>query len=220
MKVDLTKQEKINELIQNFSSPINAQKLIVLVEGEDDYRLFKKLFHQSNCIIDFIPGGKTSLLEGLVEILSIHRKSIGIQDADFMHLEGNENTIQNLFFTDFHDMEIVMLSQPEIYSALLHEHAPHIEKEQHATIFNQKLSQLRFTSYLRFVNYIQDWQFNFKGISFAKTFDKQTVTINNEGVLDLVLSHSSNAQERDKDIKSTNMKILHITPYNFVMDMI
>ncbi len=205
MKLDLTKQEKINELIQNLSSPINAQKIIVLVEGEDDYRLFKKLFHQSNCIIDFIPGGKTSLLEGLTAILQIHRKSIGIQDADFMHLETIENTTTNLFLTDFHDMEIVMLSQPEIYSALLHEHAPHIEKERHTAIFNQKLSELRFTSYLRFVNHIQDWQLNFQGISFAKAFNIQEIIIDNNRISELILSQSPNAQE--KEINNIKAKI-------------
>jgi hypothetical protein len=199
MIITPTKQEKINELKQNFSNPINARKVIVLVEGEDDCRLFKKLFNTTTCIIDFIPGGKFAMQEGLTALLQIHRRSIAIQDADFAHLEGIENTNANLFLTDFHDMEMLMISQQEIYNGLLHEFAPHIEKEKHIDFFNKKLSELRFTSYLRFVNHKNNWQFNFKGISFGKVFDNQSITIDNNKILDLVLSRSPDAVEKNKN---------------------
>lgn len=194
MNLNQTKIEKINELKLNFSNPINAQKLLVLVEGEDDYRLFKKLFNVQTCVVEYIPGGKTSLSEGLSLLLQIHRRSIGIQDADFMHFEGKINEIRNLFLTDFHDMEIVMASCSEVLSALLHEYLPNIQKTEHSSIFDNLLNAIKFTAYLRFVNHSNDLQINFKGISFAKVFDNQRLIVDNDALLNLVISQSPNAQ--------------------------
>src|SRR5580693_6880159 len=117
-KQDITYQDKLNELKLDISHPNSIGKVFVLLEGESDVRLFRKLFNLENCKVENIPGGNPKLEECVQTLIANYALVIGIRDADFIHLNNIPYQKANIFLTDFHDIEMVMISTDELFSAL------------------------------------------------------------------------------------------------------
>ena len=77
-KQDITYQDKLNELRLDISHPNNKGIAFVLLEGESDIRLFRKLFDLDNCKVEAIPGGKFKLEACVDELANIYPLIIGI----------------------------------------------------------------------------------------------------------------------------------------------
>ena len=112
-KQDITYQDKLNELKLDISHPNNSGIAFVLVEGESDIRLFRKFFNLENCKVENIPGGKFKLEECVRELMNNYPLLIGLRDADFLHLEGTAYSEPNMFLTDLHDMEMIVVSEDD-----------------------------------------------------------------------------------------------------------
>lgn len=79
----------------------------LLVEGKKDLKLFNK-FISSKISIKVAWG-----CENVRDALNIlnnrgHMRSFGVVDADFTTIFKIQNSIENLFITDFHDIEVMM----------------------------------------------------------------------------------------------------------------
>lgn len=85
---------------------------ILLVEGEDDKKLFQHLIDQAACRIQ-IAYGKPNLLAAL-EILQRDgfQGLLAIADADFDWLDDRVPHSPNLLWTDTHDIETMLLRSP------------------------------------------------------------------------------------------------------------
>ncbi|MCI4407447.1 MAG: DUF4435 domain-containing protein [Sulfuricurvum sp.] len=102
-------------LILNY--PSNEAKVFVLLEGETDIRLFKKLFDLNKVEVDSLQG-KEKVIQALQILLTEgYSQVIGIKDADFDHLEETQ-AIENLFTTDYHDMEVSMIESDALQSLI------------------------------------------------------------------------------------------------------
>lgn len=80
----------------------------VLVEAKSNEHFFAKFF-QEDCIFFGFKGW-----EGVTQTLEINQKAkidgiIGIIDADFRRIEKNIPSINNLFLTDYHDTEMMLI---------------------------------------------------------------------------------------------------------------
>lgn len=80
----------------------------VVVESKSNELLFRKLLH-SNC--KFFPVEGWINVEKVIEQANLHeiQFAIGIIDADFRRVNKDENKLKNLFWTDFHDTEIMCI---------------------------------------------------------------------------------------------------------------
>lgn len=84
----------------------------LLVEGEDDKKLFQQLIDQAACRVQ-IAYGKPNLLAAL-EILERDgfQGLLAIADADFDWLDDRVPHSPNLLWTDTHDIETMLLRSP------------------------------------------------------------------------------------------------------------
>jgi len=104
--MNLTVDDIANEIRQTRETFLGT---IMIAEGGTDSRLYKQLVDQDLCRI--IPSyGK----EKAIDILDILEREnfdgvLAVVDADFWRLEGKEPTSPNLFVTDTHDLETMIL---------------------------------------------------------------------------------------------------------------
>lgn len=84
------------------------QQVGVIVESKSNELLFRKLLH-SSCKFFPVEGWKN--VELVVSQAITHKidYAIGIIDADFRRINKDENKLENLFWTDFHDTEIMCI---------------------------------------------------------------------------------------------------------------
>lgn len=195
-KEDITPESKIAELRLDIAHPKSKGKVFVLLEGESDVKLYRKLFNNDICKIETIPGGKISLEKGLEVLNDIYQLIIGIRDADFLHLEGKKSQFPNLFLTDYHDYEIMMASESQCHCSIFVEHTA-INANEHNTTFERLLNSIRFLGYFRWYNEIENLEFNFKGLEINQLFNKTTFTIDENTLIKKVVERSPNAKNKD-----------------------
>jgi len=148
---DITYQDKLNELRLDISHPNNNGIAFVLLEGKSDVRLFRKLFNLKKCKIENIPGGCPKLEECVGFLVNINPLIIGIRDADFIHLRNEPYSKHNMFLTDYHDMEMMLISENEVFNALLFEYSS-LSQDEHAEARNSILTTIEQISLLKWLN--------------------------------------------------------------------
>ena len=88
-------------------------KICVVVEGADDIKAYGGLFDNSK--VTFHPTGSCALIPNTMDLVcqdvQLKDSVIGIKDADFDHLMGKMYNNSNLFLTDTHDIETLMLTE-------------------------------------------------------------------------------------------------------------
>lgn len=139
MEDDISAARIANAICQDTS----FQGTHLLVEGKQDYKLYKK-FAQNQSVRIKTARGKYRLRE--VYSLLISRgvtKVIGIRDADFLRIAGNPkysvNYTEPIFATDCHDAEIMLamsgvledyltlVSEPEQVAQFVAKHKPMLD---------------------------------------------------------------------------------------------
>ncbi len=110
LKKYLAKSDVVNSIRLQLRHPSGVNKVWVIVEGETDQKLYSKLIDGHHVEIEIAHGGLNSLLLSVSELLRETDRILGIRDADFLHLEGKKETAENIFLTDFHDAEMMMIS--------------------------------------------------------------------------------------------------------------
>lgn len=92
------------------SHPIYKNRVLVVVEGNDDKKVYGRLFDKEK--VDLYPLGGCSHYESLLSTLNskFYPRLAVIKDADFEHIVGYEYEFPNLFRTDTHDAETMMMT--------------------------------------------------------------------------------------------------------------
>jgi hypothetical protein len=161
----LSPRDVIDQIILSLNSDIGNDIVYILVEGKDDCKIYKKLFDEKNVNIEFVPGGKGSVYTALNELNNITRQIIGICDADFNHLQKTLSPFHNLFFTDFHDIEMTMLSFDEVLNNTLVEYD--IQGNVQA-ILQRALKEAEVIGYIRWFNEINIFKLNFYRLGLSE----------------------------------------------------
>lgn len=137
----------------------------LIVEGMKDYKLYRKFFNVNNQVEIKQVGGKEKV-QKVIEILNEREfnKVIGIIDSDFSKILGNELEIDNIFSTDFHDIEVTMFQSPALETIL----NMYITKEKLETFLNGKeireilINLAKQIGLLKLANHIYDLGLAFK----------------------------------------------------------
>lgn len=204
----ITYEQKLNQLRLDIHHPNNKGKVYVFLEGESDVLLFRKLFHD-NCKVEKIPGGKPKVEECVQTLIAKSAFILGIIDADFFHLAAIPYNVTNVFLTDYHDMEMMLYSQDELFSALAHEHI-NLSNKQHSEIRAIILSSIEQISYLKWLNQIENLEYNFDiGFADLLSFVKPGVDLNQ--YFSRLLSKSPNAKITDLTDISERIRLLQRT---------
>ncbi|MDP3105009.1 MAG: DUF4435 domain-containing protein [Candidatus Methanoperedens sp.] len=209
---DITFQDKLNELQLDILHPNSKGIVFVFLEGESDIRFFRKLFNLSNCKVETIPGGKFKLEECVEKLIKIYPLIIGIRDADFVHLGATIYKKANVFLTDFHDMEIILVSEDEVFSSLVFEFTD-LPKDKHSEIRNNIMLSIEQIGYLKWLNEKENLEYKF-GAGFQDLISFVNLKIDFDQYFARVLSNSPNAKITDKTIILDKMRVLKDTNPN------
>jgi hypothetical protein len=145
----------------------DASTVIVLIESEQNKPFFSKLLDTTVC--KFYP---TKGFANLLTILQHPQTNatpnlkIGIIDADFRRITGEEIGLDNVFMTDFHDTEIMQMSCPAVWENILLEYADSAKidkaKQINPNLLEFLMQLIRPLSILRLLNEKQALGLKFK----------------------------------------------------------
>lgn len=167
---------KIRQLREIYS------ETFVLVEGTSDKTFYQRFFDQSACRLE-VTQGKPSSKQRAIEILQNLEKSnfqgvIAIIDADFDHLLNSLYTSPNLFRTDTHDLETILIQSPALEKVVAE-----FGSEEKITQLNRDIREVLITigisvGYLRLISNSDGLNLTFTGISFSKFIDEKNWQFN------------------------------------------
>jgi len=205
MKENISLISKLNELRLLLIHPQSRHKAFILVEGDSDIRLFRKLFHDQKTEIKSIPGGYTNLELGLLELLKDYTSVIGIRDADFLHIERKKLTIPVLFLTDVHDMEMILIISDETFKSILYEFKPNDTIDINK-IRNNFLESVKFIGYLRWYNNIHNLELNFKEFGLGDFVNSENLILDEIKCINNLLQRSPNKKINDESVLLVEVK--------------
>ena len=209
---DITYQDKLNELRLDISHPNNNGMAFVLLEGESDIRLFRKLFNTEKCKVENIPGGFPKLEECVGVLVNIYPLIIGIRDADFIHLRNEPYSKTNMFLTDYHDMEMMLISEDEVFNALLFEYTS-LSQDEHEEARNSILTTIEQISLLKWLNEKEHLGYKIE-VGFQNLISFSNHEIDFDQYFSRVLSKSPNATLIDISIVIQKINALKDTNPN------
>ena len=193
MKDSLTADREANAIrLERGSFP----GIFILVEGSTDKLFYGNLFNEKQCQIIVTIAGN-SRKKRAIEILTILEKSsfsgiLAIVDADFDHLDAIVYPSQNLFLTDTHDTETMMLRSSAL-ERILAEYG----SEDKISVLPQGVRTLLLTAgipigYLRWISRKDGLNLTFEGIKFGKFLDEKSLILDEIKLIQTVQDKSQN----------------------------
>jgi hypothetical protein len=180
MRSYIDENDKKNEIRLLFSHPLYKDKIICVVEGKSDIRLFRKLLKHDRLKIESIDG-KKDLVKVMEELsVEIPEKILAICDADQDHLSGSINTYEDIsvFVTDYHDAETLMINSPSL-EAFINEYSANDKMEQFSDELSNKVFDAAYTlGLLRWINHSEELNLKFRGLNFNEFIDVTNFSIN------------------------------------------
>jgi hypothetical protein len=218
---------KITEFKMILGHINNKHKLLIIVEGNSDLKLFRKLFNSTTTIVKEVVG-KSKILSAMDELLNLHNNIIAIKDSDFDKLTSNNTIKDNLFLTDYHDFEIEMF-ESKAFDSLISEYSQENCFQVHISNLRDKLYQIAIViGYLRWFNekvFLEESKYKllFKGLKFYEfvrfnscclEFDKEVFFIkliehskNKDNSLTLEIADLESKISELKDISTDHLQI-------------
>jgi hypothetical protein len=213
MRDYIDENDKKNEIRLLFRHPLYRDKIIIVVEGQSDVRLFRNILENENIKLETMDG-KQQLLNAMVDLIAEYPKRIlAICDADHDHLLecAEDRKKYSIYTTDHHDAEIMILNSPALKS-FVHEYSSFDNADSICSgILENSFSAAYTIGLLRWINCKENLNIRFKGLNF-NTFidvDKLDISLNIEFLIDALLIRSSNKS----DIVTKDYLIEMLTEY-------
>lgn len=189
--------DKKNEIRLLFNHPSYRGKIMIVVEGQSDVRLFRSLIENEAIKLESIDG-KKDLVTLVSELNSeLPGRVIGICDADHDHLTAKaiERESYSVYVTDVHDAEMLMLISPAIHSFLNEYSAIENIGRIKVSLLDNALVTAMPIGLLRWINAQLKANLNFKGLNYSQFIDvdKDTATLNLDSLVDILLVRSKNS---------------------------
>lgn len=210
MRQYLNENDTIGEIRQSRRHPTGRNYLWILVEGITDQKLYAKLIDGQNTKVEMVHGGVEKLREVLVILTQETKQVLGIRDADFLHLDNKQETVDNLFLTDVHDSEMMMLSCDTTFQSIVAEHIPS-KRNSFSDLRTEILISLSFLSGMRWINAIEFLELNFRS-GLAKFYDSESLLIDKQKCITEIEMCSPN-KKRSLNITEIDSKVSTITDY-------
>lgn len=100
------------------NNSVTADKVLMVVEGKSDADFYKRMYSPSKVEVNLVGGAKQVRLVCDKLGKQYGTRFIGIKDADFDVLNGTVYPCSNLFLTDGHDVEIMVLGCPDVVTSV------------------------------------------------------------------------------------------------------
>ena len=166
-------RSKISELQMMLSTDANYGKSVILVEGSDDRKFYTRFVSCKHAVLAVMDGcyRMSQILSMVKEVSELKNMVIGIKDADFDHITCKKYQLDNLFMTDTHDWETMVLTtgcEDNVAIEALGRREP--------GLFDKVMANLTNYSYIKLYNDVEvlgkDLDgINFKGFSISNVYD-------------------------------------------------
>lgn len=176
----------------------------LLVEGDSDKKIYQNLVEESNCRFQ-ICKGKPSSKQRVIQVLDILNKDniegiIGIVDADFDHLEKTQYSHNNLFLTDDHDLEMMLIKSPAL-DKLLKEFASEDKLNELKLDIKEVLLNLSYElGYLRWISQCDNLNLTFNDLDYQKFLDTNRLTTDSNQLIQTVINKTQNYSISKEDL--------------------
>ena len=210
-----TLNTKLSEIRLSIKHPKNKGKVFIILEGNTDIKLFRKLFSSEYTDTTGIQG-KDNVEEALIILeQEEYIKIFGIVDADFSHLEKGYKDIPNIFLTDHHDGEVMMINSPALNSVVCELSS---EKCLEILVENIKSNIFECASYIGYSRWFHEKEskltekyiLKFDGLDFKKfiTIKKCQIFFDKNKFLDTIIEYSTQKDLTANDLsnKIKNLK--------------
>lgn len=188
MQDHLNETNVVNSIRLQLRHPSGKYKIWIIVEGEADQRLFSKLINGDLVEIEISHGGVTSVLRAVSELSNETDNVLGIRDADFYHLNNKMETVRNVFPTDLHDAEMMLVSCDNAYKAVISEYI--CREKDPDSLRNKLLISISFIGGLRWINDSDGLGLNFKNIGLGSFYNGGSLCLNEECFLIAIMKRS------------------------------
>ncbi|QTA79924.1 DUF4435 [Desulfonema limicola] len=206
----LNENSVVNSIRLQLRHPSGAEKVWIIVEGETDQKLFSKLLNGDHAEIEVSYGGVNGLLKIVSVLLKETNRILDIRDADFLNLEKKIETNKNIFLTDFHDIEMMIISCDPPYNSVISEY---LREEKHQSALRKKiLKSIAFLGGIRWINQSENLELNFNKIGLGNFYNGQTASLDEDKCLSEILRRSPN-KKRKVSAQDVKFKINGISDY-------
>ncbi len=100
------------------NNSVTADKVLMVVEGKSDEDFYKRMYSPSKVEVNLVGGAKQVRLVCDKLGKQYGTRFIGIKDADFDVLNRTVYPYPNLFLTDGHDVEVMVLGCPVVVESV------------------------------------------------------------------------------------------------------
>ena len=100
----LTSDRIVNSILQRSK----FKGSYIIVEGKNDFTLYRKFVDDQNCHIE-IALGNSNVIDVINKLDQYgYKEAIGLIDTDFRILDNDIPPNNNIFITDYHDLELMI----------------------------------------------------------------------------------------------------------------
>lgn len=200
-----------NALLIKRRYPGNEALAFLLVEGETDKRLYEAFTDKKRCAIHST-GLKPSAKLTALNVLTILEQNkmegvLTIVDADFDILEGKRYTSSNIFLTDTHDAELMVVQSPALDKVLREygseQKIAEIEQQTGKDIRSLLLDRSKAFGYARWASSKKGLSLKFDGLEPQQCFDRRTFAIDEKKTLDHIRNKSQQLYISVKQIQTS-----------------
>jgi 5S rRNA maturation endonuclease (ribonuclease M5) len=188
----------------------NHEGVFLIVEGHSDKLIYERLVNKQEVRVT-IASGKNNAIKALsiLEKEDNFRRVVAVIDADFSRIEQQILDSNNLFLTDEHDLEM-MLIKSAAFDKLLKESEEKIKaftEDIRETLLKlgQEIGKLRWLS-LR-----NKLDLKFEGLNFKNFIDQKNLSIN---IDKLIISIKNNSQKLSLDEQQIKQDLSVISDEN------
>jgi hypothetical protein len=195
VRSNLGATDTINSIRLEWNSPVGKDLIFVLVEGDDDCKIYPKFFQKDKCRIEQVHGGYSQMEAAIEKFQQYADRIIGIRDADFCHITQIYAQYKNFFYTDCHDIEMTMIQNNTVFENILHEYSLQTESVK---IKENILLESSFVGCVRYFNEINNCSINFEGIAFGNIVEQlpdHSLSLQKPQCLEIINQRSPNKTE-------------------------
>ncbi|WP_164743953.1 DUF4435 domain-containing protein [Saccharospirillum alexandrii] len=198
MRSYLDGNDKKNEIRLLFRHPLHKNKVIVILEGKTDVKLFRSLLNSQYISLETFDG-KNSLVEIMNEmVFEYPNRLFAICDADFLHLGAEYDIYErnSVFLTDYHDVEMMLFCSRSLDNYVNEYSLPEVVDFMKNYLYENAMEAAYFIGIIRWLNDIEDLGLRFEGLNFRSfiDIDRTGITVSEEDLIDEILRRSNNLE--------------------------
>ena len=179
----------------------NHEGVFLIVEGHSDKLIYERLVNKQEVRVT-IASGKNNAIKALSILEKENfRRVVAVIDADFSRIEQQIPDSNNLFLTDEHDLEM-MLIKSAAFDKLLKERGSEEKIKAFTEDIRETLLKLgQEIGKLRWLSLRNKLDLKFEGLKFGKFIDKEKLSINIDELIRSIKNHSHKLSLDEQQIK-------------------